>query len=112
MVAQSVFALAIPAIDLFMRILLFTVLNCIACDKHRRELIELAKNLNVSLNVYNIDDPRYLNVALKAMQLYGVKKTPSIILLNEENKMIASVQGVANSLERLTKKIDEERNSS
>lgn len=95
-----------------MRILLFTVLNCIACDKHRRELTELARTLNISLNIYNIDDPRYLNVALKAMQLYGVRKTPSIILLNEENKLIASMQGIAHSLEHLTKKIDEERNSS
>jgi hypothetical protein len=75
-------------------------------------LIELAKNLNVSLNVYNIDDTRYFNVALKAMQLYGVKKTPSIILLNEENRMLITIQGIAHSLERLTKKIDEERNSS
>lgn len=95
-----------------MRVLLFTVLNCIACDKHRRELIELMKDMQVSINVYNIDDPRYLHLSLKAMQLYGVKKTPSIVLLNEENKLITTIQGISHSLEKLTNKINEERNIS
>lgn len=93
-----------------MRILLFTVINCVACGKHRKELISLAEEMNVSVNVYDIDDARYLHMCLKAMQLYGVKKTPSIVLLDEQNKMITTIQGISHSLEKLKTKINEERN--
>jgi hypothetical protein len=94
-----------------MRILLFTVLNCVACDKHRRAMIELTKDLDVGLNIYNIDDPRYLNMALKAMQLYDIMKTPSSVLLDADNKLIVTIQGIPNSLEKLTHKINEKRSS-
>lgn len=94
-----------------MRVLLFTILNCSVCDKHQHELVELAKNMDVCLKVHNIDDPRNFHISLKAMKLYGIRKTPSIILLDESNKMIACIQGIPNSIEKLKEKINEERNS-
>jgi hypothetical protein len=91
-----------------MRILLFTVLNCIACDSHRKELIAMADNEKISYSIYNIDDPQYFHLALKGMQLYGIQKTPSVILL-KDSKQIITIQGVARSIEKLKQKIDEHR---
>lgn len=94
-----------------MRILLFTVLNCIGCDAHRRELERMCARLQVSLNVYNVDDERYFQMSLRAMKLYGVRKTPSIVVLNEANEIVTTLQGVKNTLQKLEQLINEKRNS-
>lgn len=92
-----------------MRILLFTVVNCKGCDAHRRELVSIARDLNVTLNVYNIDDPRYFSVSLRAMKQYGIRKTPSIVLLSEDGTIITVLQGIHDTLEKLNLAIHEKR---
>jgi len=92
-----------------MRILLFTVLNCIACDAHRKQVIELCRNCYVSLNIYDIDDPRYLTTSLAAMRKWNIQKTPSIVVLDECGNLVGTIQGINHSLEKLGKIIHEKR---
>lgn len=71
--------------------------------------MSLTQRLNISLNIYDIDDPRYFSMSLKGMQKYGLRKTPSIVLLNEENESILVLQGIRNTLEKLEAAIHENR---
>lgn len=90
-----------------MRILLFTMLSCMACNAHRKEVTELTRNALVSLNVYDIDDPRYLTINLGAMRKWNIQKTPSIVVLNEEGNLVTTIQGINHSVEKLRNVIHE-----
>lgn len=93
-----------------MRILLFTILGCVGCDSHRRDLEKLCARLSVSLNVYNIDDPRYFQMSLHAMRKYEVRKTPSIVVLSEDGEAITVIQGIRHTLEKIEVLISKMRN--
>ena len=92
-----------------MRILLFTAFSCVSCDAHRRELTKFLRDELISLNVFDIDDPRYFQITLAAMRKWNVQKTPSIVVLDEDESLIATVQGINHSLEKLRKVISEHR---
>lgn len=94
-----------------MRVLLFTIVGCIGCDGHRRDVEKMCARLMVSLNVYNIDDPRYFQMSLHAMRKYGVRKTPSIVVLNEVGEIVATIQGIRHTLEKLETLINEKRSN-
>lgn len=92
-----------------MRILLFTAFSCIACDAHRKEVTELLRKEMISLNVYDIDDERYFSITLAAMRKWNVSKTPSIAVLDETGQLIATIQGINHSLEKLRKVIADQK---
>lgn len=93
-----------------MRILLFTVLNCKSCDRHRKSVIALCREMLIRLNVYNIDDPRYFSFNLKAMKNYHIKKTPSIVVLSEDSSVITTIEGVRGTIEKLRNIINLHKN--
>jgi tartrate dehydratase beta subunit/fumarate hydratase class I family protein len=94
-----------------MRILLYTVLNCISCDKHRKSVVRFCEENNVKLFVYNLDDPAMIHIGIAAMKKFKVDKTPSIVVLDDEGNMSYKIVGIQRSLERLNQIIDETNRS-
>jgi hypothetical protein len=86
-----------------MKIFLFTVLNCKGCAAHLKELHEFCTEANLVLRVYDIDSEKHVMLVLTAMRKYGIRKTPSIVLIKEDG--FESFQGIENSINELKEKI-------
>jgi hypothetical protein len=82
-------------------------MNCRSCDKHRRSLIALTKSLGVSINIHDIDDGRYFQTALRASKLYGVKKMPSVVILDEFRNVVCIIPGIRNSISQIENILNE-----
>lgn len=92
-----------------MQVLLFTILNCVACNAHRKELTTLSREFGFDLRVFDVDDPNNFHLVLKAMQKHDLMKTPSLVLLDENREPLLTLQGIPNSIETLKRKLYEER---
>lgn len=93
-----------------MDVQLYTVIKCISCSAHRKEVVKVCDQYGLTLKIYDIDDEKYLYQCLSAMKMYGVTKTPSIILTNDSGNRY-TIQGIRDSIRKLKEKIDEERSN-
>lgn len=84
-----------------MRVILFTTTKCRSCVKHTTDFSNLLEEKNIEYRIYDLDDEKYFYRAMENIRKYNLRKTPSIVILGEEGKLIKKIEGIRNSLEKL-----------
>lgn len=77
-----------------MVILLVTNFNCKECMSHLHEVVSISDKKKIKLIVLNCDDSKYLLPSINALQEYKLQQIPSLVLLDNNDKMLAKVEGL------------------
>lgn len=87
-----------------MKVHLYTVGNCISCGVHKKEVEKVLIKNAIPLKIIDVDDEKYLYMALSAMRKYEILKTPAIVVFRGD-EMIAVIEGIQNTIEKLERLI-------